>query len=150
MTCRESAHTCRTAARSRARAIGALDGDDFLLELDGFGALSSAHLSWAASQARDEPLLALIRVRPGGALSASCPLVPDDGGALPSACSSAATSPRSPVLALVGGGLAEYSGRRASSSTTVAGAFSLCLLAAASPRWGRKASPRNRRRPSRA
>jgi hypothetical protein len=132
MTCRESAHTCRTAARSRARAIGALDGDDFLLELDGFGALSSAHLSWAASQARDGPLLALIRVRPGGALSASCPLMPDDGGALPSVCSSAAASPRSPVIALVGGGLAEYSGRRASSSSTAAGASSLCLSAAAS------------------
>jgi hypothetical protein len=132
MTCRESVHTCRTAAWSRARAIRALNGDDFLLELDGFGALSSAHLSWAASQARDEPLLALIRVRPGGALSASCPLVPDDGGTLPSACSSAAASPRSPVIALVGGGLAEYSGRRASSSSTAAGASSLCLSAAAS------------------
>jgi hypothetical protein len=37
-----SARTCRTAARSRARAVGALYGDDFLLELDGFGALFDA------------------------------------------------------------------------------------------------------------
>jgi hypothetical protein len=94
--------------------MGALNGDDLLLELDGFGALSTAHLSGAASHAMDRPLLVLIRVRPGGALSASCPLELDNGGALPSACSSAAVSLRSPVLALVGGGLAKYSRVRTS------------------------------------